>query len=109
LVEAREEPSPPSRDRPGRVYQSHGSARSAVEGADLHEEREEIFLVGAVERLAAAVRAEGVRSLVVVAPPRAIGVLRRIWPPEVKAVLAGEIVKDLARLSTDEITRHLAG
>ncbi len=50
-----------------------------------------------------------VKSLVIVAPPRALGVLRQAYPHTLRAAVQAEIDKDLVRLPVHEIEKHLAG
>ena len=95
-------------ERPGRVYQSHGAARSATEGTDLHDAGEVAFLAKVADTLDRAVREHGVTNLLLVAPPRALGVLRHQLTPAVQAAVIGDIAKDLVRLPTSEIEQHLA-
>ena len=49
------------------------------------------------------------KSLILVAPPRALGVLRRIYSHNLRAAVRAEIDKDLVRLPVHEIEEHLAG
>ena len=63
-------------DRPGRSYSSVGHGRSAVEQTDWHDQAEQAFLTELAQHLDAAVAAGKVKSLIMVAPPRALGVLR---------------------------------
>jgi len=46
------------------------------------------------------------KRLVIAAPPRALGVLRKKLTSKVLALVIGEIDKDLAQLTTKEIERH---
>ncbi|MCX5493870.1 host attachment family protein [Kaistia dalseonensis] len=112
LVENLDQPDPANRDigtdRPGRVYQSHGSARSSVEEPDWHAEAEAKFLALVADHLDKAVTAHQVKQVILVAPPRALGILRQRLSDGVRAVVKHEIAKDLAGLSTGEIERHLA-
>ena len=62
-----------SADRPGRAFNSVGSARSAVEQVDRHVQDEQRFLTQIAAHLDKAVLAGDTPSLIVVAPPRAIG------------------------------------
>jgi protein required for attachment to host cells len=55
------------------------------------------------------VRRCGIKSLLVVAPPRALGVLRDKFPASLQAIVTAELVKDLAQLPSEEIEQHLAG
>jgi protein required for attachment to host cells len=95
-------------DRPGRVYQSKGAARSATQETDLHDEEEIAFISTVARDLDRMAQDQKVKSLVVVAPPRALGILRAKLSPRLQAALAGEIPKDLAHLSIGEIEKHLA-
>ena len=59
-------------DAPGRTNNSVGSARSAVEQTDWHDQSERTFLVQLAHQLDGAVTAGKAKSLIVVAPPRAL-------------------------------------
>ena len=60
-------------DRPGRSVSSVGQGRSAIEQADWHDQEEQRFLAKLAVRLDKAVLSGETPSLIVVAPPRAIG------------------------------------
>lgn len=94
---------------PGRSFSSVGAGRSAVEQTDWHAQEEQRFLHKLAERLDAAVKAGETKSLVVVAPPRALGVLRQAYSHNLRAAVQAEIDKDLVRLPVHEIEKHLAG
>jgi protein required for attachment to host cells len=96
-------------DAPGRAINSVGAMRSAMEQTDWHEQAEERFLQGLASRLDAAVNAGEARSLIVVAPPRALGVLRQAYSNNLRAALRAEIDKDFVRLPVYQIEKHLAG
>jgi protein required for attachment to host cells len=96
-----------SADRPGRTMSSVGSARSAVEQVDRHDQDEQRFLTEIAARLDRAVLAGETPSLIVVAPPRAIGILRRAYSPHVKQALRAEVEKDFVKMPVKEIERHL--
>ncbi len=95
-------------DRPGRSFSSAGSRRSAVEQTDFHDQAEQKFLAGIAARLDKAALAGEIQSLIVVAPPRAIGMLRRAFTPHVRQVLKAEVEKDYVKMPIHEIARHLA-
>jgi len=94
-------------DKPGRAFSSAGNGRSAVGNTDLHDQEERKFLVKLAARLDRAVLQGETPSLIVVAPPRAIGMLRRSYSSHVKQALRAEVEKDYVKLPIDEITRHL--
>lgn len=96
-------------DAPGRSFSSVGSGRSAVEQTDWHKQEEDRFLQKLVGQLDHAVNAGEVKSLIIVAPPRALGVLRQAYSHNLRAAVHAEIDKDLVRLPVHEIEKHLAG
>ena len=95
-------------DEPGRAFSSVGSGRSAVEQTDWHVQEENRFLQKLAGHLEAAVNAGEARSLIVVAPPRALGVLRQAYSHNLRAAVRAEIDKDLVKLPVHEIEKHLA-
>ena len=95
-------------DAPGRSFSSVGSGRSAMEQTDWHTQEEERFLRKLVGHLDAAVNAGKIKSLIMVAPPRALGVLRDAYSAHVRSALHGELDRDLVKLPVGEIERHLA-
>lgn len=95
-------------DRPGRVYQSQGKARSSNEETDWHNEAEIAFLGRVADTLDRLVGEHAVKSLIVIAPPKALGVLRGHFKPHVQAVISAELAKDLTSLTVGEIEKHLA-
>ena len=94
-------------DRPGRVHESTGSGRSSVEQTDWHTQSETEFLQGLAKRLDDAVSRDQTRSLIVVAPPRALGVLRAAYGQAVQKALTAEIAKDLVNMPIYEIEKLL--
>jgi protein required for attachment to host cells len=96
-------------DAPGRSINSVDARRSAMEQTDWHDQEEHRFLETLAQRLDAAVNAGEAKSLVVVAPPRALGVLRKAYSHGLRTALRAEIDKDLVKLPVHEIEQHLAG
>jgi protein required for attachment to host cells len=96
-------------DAPGRSINSVDGRRSAMEQTDWHTQEEERFLRRLVAHLDAAVNAGTIKSLIVVAPPRALGVLRHAYSHNLRAALRAEIDKDFVKLPVYEIEKHLAG
>jgi protein required for attachment to host cells len=95
--------------QPGRTMSSVGHGRSAYEQTDLHNQQEEAFLTALVHHLDAAVTAGKIKSLIVVAPPRALGVLRPAYSHGLKNAVRAELDKDLVKLPLYEIEKHLTG
>jgi protein required for attachment to host cells len=96
-------------DAPGRAINSIDARRSSMEQTDWHEQAENAFLENLVSRLNAAVEAGEARKLVVVAPPRALGVIRQAYSPNLRNAIHAEVDKDLVKLPVHEIEKHLAG
>jgi protein required for attachment to host cells len=94
-------------DSPGRVHASFGTARSSVEQTDWHDEAERTFLHGLANHLDAAIRAGKTKALIVVAAPRALGMLRHAYTAPIRGALREEVAKDLVRMPTYEIEKRL--
>ena len=95
-------------DAPGRSFSSVGHGRSAYEQTDWHEQEEQRFLADLAKRLDSAVTSGEMKSIVLVAPPRALGVLRQHYTPRLRDALKGEIDKDLVKMPVHEIEKKLA-
>ena len=96
-------------DAPGRTVNSIGSARSAVEQTDWHDQAERAFLVRLARYLDAAVTGGKAATIIMVAPPRALGMIRPAYGHALKAALRAEIDKDFVRLPMHVIEKRLAG
>jgi protein required for attachment to host cells len=94
-------------DAPGRAVNSVGSIRSAVEQTDWHDQAERAFLVNLVRELEAALTTGKTKSLIIVAPPRALGVLRPVYSHKVRNAVRAEVDKDLVKHPVHEIEKHL--
>jgi protein required for attachment to host cells len=94
-------------DRPGRAYASVGTARSAVGQTDWHDQGEEKFLKDLAEKIHRAVHSGKTKELVIVAPPRALGMIRENYTPAIKQALREEVDKDLVKIPVDQIEKHL--
>jgi len=94
-------------DAPGRAFSSVGEVRSAMEQTDWHSQEEERFLRHVVGELESAVMAGHTKSVIMVAPPRALGVIREVSSKNLKAALRAEIDKDYVRMPVYEIEKHL--
>jgi protein required for attachment to host cells len=94
-------------DAPGRIHQSVGPARSAVEQTDWHDQEERSFLTALAARLQVALSKGETRALIVVAAPRALGMLREVYSPAVRKAIRAELGKDLVKLPVHEIEKQL--
>ena len=95
-------------DRPGRAFSSIDGSRSAMDETDWHKQEEDRFLTQLADHLDKAVQNGSTSSLILVAPPRALGVLRRQLSRRVQQALRAEVEKDYVKMPVDEIARHLA-
>jgi protein required for attachment to host cells len=93
-------------DAPGRAISSDGR-RSAVAQTDWHDQSEQKFLHTLVDHLETELHAGKTKAVVMVAPPRALGMLRKVYTSSLRGVLRAEIEKDLVKMPLDEIEKHL--
>lgn len=105
--------TPPShllgRDKPGRVHESVGDTRHAIEPKyDRHRNIEKRFAEQLAGQLQGCVEKKEFDKLVIVAPPQMLGDLRKYLTNEVAVKIVGEIAKDLAKVPNHEISSHLA-
>lgn len=105
--------NPPTReqgtDRPGRASSSVGQARSAVGQTDWHAQAEQDFLTRLAQRLDKSAQAGEVPGIVLVAPPKALGMIRPQLSAAVSRLVHVEVDKDYTGLPVDQIERRLAG
>jgi len=107
-----ERDNPPTReqgtDRPGRSSASVGVARSAMEETDWHDIAEERFAGELADALYRHAQADRFEKLVIIAPPKILGSLRKVLHAEVSARVAAEIPKELTSHPVAEIERLIA-
>lgn len=85
-----------------------GGSRSSVRDTDRHQQAEDRFLHETAAKIDALVHAGAITSLVLAAPPKAMGVLRTKMSPATKEMILTETAKDLVKLPTAELQQHLA-
>ena len=107
-TQADEKTSELGTDAPGRSFSSVGARRSAMEQTDWHDQAEQRFLTDLAKRLDAAVSAGETKSLVLIAPPRALGVLRQHVTNGLRGAIRAEIDKDYVKIPVHEIEKKLA-
>ena len=106
-----EQSHPPSReqgsDAPGRTAASAGARFSRYSETDWHQQAEDRFAVQTARELekAAAAAAAGI---IVLAPPRTLGVLRQHWGRRTREKLLAEIDKDLTHHTSDQVITEIA-
>ncbi len=109
----REQELPADRDlktsEAGRTFDASGGAgRSAYEETDFHQLEEDRFAAETAEMLKNRALRKEFESLIIVAPPKTLGELRKHYHKEVEARIIGEIAKDFANRPTDEIEQLIA-
>lgn len=109
---AREQDNPATRDQAtdsaGRASSPQGAARSSVEPTDFHQIEEDRFAVEAANLLQTRALRNDFESLIIVAPPRTLGELRKHYHKDVSDRLAGELDKDLTGHPIADIEKALA-
>lgn len=111
-AEAAGHADPPSRalgtDRPGRVHESVGGGRHAIEPRqDPHEAAEAAFAHEVARRLEQAAAEGRYERLVVVAPPVFLGRLRPALGAQARQRLAGTLNNDLTHAPVQDIAERL--
>lgn len=94
-------------DKPGRTHSSVGQNSSAVTQTDWHNQAEQAFLTHLAQKLDAEVVAGKVKSLILVAPPRALGMIRQAYSHALRDAIRTEIDKDLVKHPVHDIEKHL--
>ena len=95
-------------DKPGRAFASAGTARSAMEETDWHQLGEDRFAVDIADTLYRLAHANKFEALVVVAPPKVLGTLRKAFHKEVADRIIGELPKNLTSHPIPDIEKLLA-
>lgn len=92
-------------DAPGRapVPITGGTRRSAYDEADFHQREEDRFALEVAGFLREQALSNKFDSLIVVAPPKTLGVLRQHYHDEVRRRISAEIPKDLVKHPVVEI------
>ena len=113
LIVEREQDHPDAKDReiktgaPGRTFASVGAGRSAYQETDFHQQAEDRFAAGTAGMLTAWALENEADKLVVVAPPRTLGELRKHYPRHFEKRLLAELAKDLVNTPVAEIEKIL--
>jgi protein required for attachment to host cells len=112
VLETRIDDNPATReqgsDAPGRAFPGPGAhARSAMENVDWHELEEERFARAMAERINAAAESGEMKEIVIVAPPRTLGEIRKDLSVKAQGKVRGELDKDLTKHPLHEIEKAL--
>jgi protein required for attachment to host cells len=96
-----------SADRPGRVHESANVSRHAIERDDLHRREKERFAQSLADALDKRLANREFDRLVIAAAPETLGVIRSSLSERVKAVILGEVAKDLTKIPNPQVKLHL--
>ncbi len=99
VEKAQEQDNPATRDQAtdsaGRASSPQGGVQSSVEPTDFHQIEEDRFAADAADFLKTGALKNKYDSLIVIAPPKTLGELRKHYHKEVTSRLKGELDKDL--------------
>lgn len=108
-----EQENPPTReqgtDRPGRRFDTSEGHRSGLGETDWHQLGEERFLGRVADMLNQGVYSGKYGKLVLVAPPTALGTLRKALDQQVSEHVIAEVNKDLTKQPVPDIEKALSG
>lgn len=96
-------------DAPGTQAQSAGYGRPAVEETDFHQQEEDRWVKDAAEELKKRVLRNDFEALAIVAPPKALGVLRKSLHKEVERRIVCTINKEMSGRPIPDIEALLNG
>ena len=96
-------------DAPGTNAQSMGYGRPAMDETDFHQQEEDQWVKDAAEELKRRALANDFESLVIVAPPKALGVLRKELHKEVERRIILTLNKEMSGRPIPDIEELLIG
>ncbi|MGN6588720.1 MAG: host attachment family protein [Sphingomicrobium sp.] len=96
-------------DAPGTTKQSGGYGRSTYEETDFHQQEEDRWIKEAAEELKARVLRGDFEALAIIAPPKALGVLKKCLHKEVEKRIVCIIDKEMTSRPIPEIEALLDG
>ena len=96
-------------DGPGTQAQSFGYGRPAMEETDYHQQEEDRWVKDAADQLRKRVLANDFEALAIVAPPKALGVLRKELHKEVEKRIVLTINKEMTDRPIPDIEDLLVG
>lgn len=94
-------------DSAGMSMKSKDGRGGSMEEVDFHQQEEDRFAADTAEMLQARALSNDFEALVVVAPPRTLGELRKHYHKEVEKRLVAEVPKDLVNVPVPEIEKIL--
>jgi len=96
-------------DAPGVVQQSFGSGRSTYEESDFQQQEEDRWIKDAADGLKERALRNDFDALAIVAPPKALGVLRKCLHKEVEKRVVCTINKEMSGRPVPDIEALLVG
>lgn len=93
---------------PGRVFNSMGGRRGATEESDYHDLAEREFLRRFAEKLDRDIEKFKIYILVLIAPAKALGILRPHLSAATRKVMIAELDRDYSKMPLYDIERHLS-
>jgi protein required for attachment to host cells len=109
MREAFEQKNPPTHlqgsSPPGRTANSISRSRSAVEAPDFHDQAEKAFLHDFANSLDRHTQEHGISSLILIAPARALGMIRPALSVATKHAIVAELDKDYVKSPIYEIEK----
>lgn len=96
-------------DAPGLVHQSFGFGRSTYEETDFHQQEEDRWIKDAADELKKRVLRNDFDALAIIAPPKALGVLKKCLHKEVEKRLLLTVNKEMSGRPIPDIEALLVG
>jgi len=96
-------------DAPGTTKQSFGYGRSTYEESDFQQQEEDRWIKEAADELKARVLRNDFEALAIVAPPKALGVLKKSLHKEVEKRIICTVNKEMSDRPIPDIELLLAG
>jgi protein required for attachment to host cells len=94
---------------PGRAFSTAGGHRGSVEQRNFHDQDERVFLQEFARCLERHTRDHGVKLLILIAPARALGMIRPALSESTRNVLVAELDRDYVKMPIYEIEKQLKG
>ena len=96
-------------DAPGVVQQSAGTGRSTYEETDFHQQEEDRWIKEAAEELKRRALRNDFDALAIIAPPKALGVLKKCLHKEVEKRVVCTVNKEMSSRPVPDIEALLVG
>lgn len=96
-------------DAPGSTHQSAGYGRSTYEEPDYHQQEEDRWIKDAADELKARALRNDYDALAIVAPPKALGTLRKELHKEVERRIVCSVNKEMSGRPIPDIEALLTG